>query len=785
MENISDSPIDAAEKDPEEEGKPSLHYWRSQLQAYDNAADGWKKDVDAAFDEYLNEQGKARGERNSKVTTHLPLFWSCVRTIQPALYSRTPVIVTEKSFKEMQDPVARLAAVMAERLGKYLVKTSGFDRTMALAVTHFIMSEKITNRVIFDSAVSDVHVPYEDGGQMMMNIEQRLDYIKCETEPWHYRDGRHTPNARHQGEIDWMSFDTLLTRTEVEETFGEDAATELTFSPMGNGKDKDRSKEIKGLPAHFATITEIWDKKKRKVYYLSPGYSEWLKHENNPDGGDPYKLKDFFPCAPFMLGTFGAEDMFTRPAYVQLSDLIDQVHGAFDRLRRQILALKKVGVFDASKPELAELNAIAAEGQFIGVADLDTLLGPNGTLDKLIHFFPTDQIAKGVTELKAVIADFKNEFFDLWGIPDIYRGITDPNETLGAQQLKGKHMSVRFSVLQREVQRLARDTIEIMCDLYLQKCPEIKLAEIMGYKFMNQQTEAPLFVQALQLLKNDEERCVRLEIETDSTINMDIESEVEHKNNLAKTMFEGITALQHVPPAFMPVAAKAVELTVRAMREGKQVEDDLEQSMQSMLEASKAPPPPPPEDKSVQVAQIKAQSDQQKIQADMQQSQSDLQVKGQEIQLRFQELQLKAQELQVTMQLEREKMQVEMQKIAADNQIEAMKVQIDAQMKASEQALDGMRVQIEQYKAVLDEKEKFIEERRLNNEDRSDHRGHLVEAIASIAAKQDAKPQAMPVIHVHTGDGADGKPRKKKIRSVENDDGSFTHEEVYEDAGAE
>lgn len=758
MESISSETVDAAQKEPEEDGKPSLHYWKSQLDAYDNVSDPWKRDIDDAFDEYLNDGGR-RSSGNKQVTTHFPLFWSCVRTIQPAFYSRTPVIVTEKSFKEMQDPIARLSAVMYERLGKYLVKTSGFDRTMSLSVTHFIMSEKVTNRVIFDAAINDVHVPYEGAdGQMMLNTEQNIDYIKCETETWHYKDARHTPNARHWGEIDWLSFDTLLTRKEVEETFG-DVANELTYTPIGNSKEKDRSKEIKGLPSHFATITEIWDKKKRRVYYLSPGHSEWLTHNDNPDGDDPYKLKDFFPCPPFMLGTFGADDLFTRPAYVQLADFLDQVHGAFDRVRRLILALKKAGVFDASKPQLAELNAIASEGQFIGVADLEMLLGPNGSLDRLIHFFPTDKIAQGVNELKTAMLEFEQKVYDLWGIPDIYRGISDPNETLGAQQLKGKHMSVRFSVLQREVQRLARDTIEMMCDLYLQKCPEIKLAEIMGYKFMNQQTEAPLFYQALMMLKNDEERCVRLEIETDSTITQNLNADIEQKNYMAKTMFEGIGALKDVPPAFMPVAAKAVELTVQALREGKHIEDDLRQAMDAMQQAAQQPPPPPPPDPALAVEQLRQQGKQMELQAQAQEHQADLQLK-------FQELQLKAQELQVNMQLAREKLQVEMQKAGQEGQIETVKTQLDAQVKASEQRLDALRVEVEQYKAVLSEREKLLEEKRLAHDQQYDKDANILEAISLVTGK------ALPSDVRRKEEAANKKRKRKHTIKINDDDNS-------------
>lgn len=662
MENTSET-VDSGPKEPTEDGKPSLTFWRSQLEAYDNAAKEWALDVDAAFDEYLNvgQRGKASEKKNG---ARLPLFWSCVRTIQPAFYSRTPVVVTEKAFKEMRDPVARLAAIMYERLGKYGTKTSGFDRAMGLAVTHFIMSEKASVRVVFDSAITEtekrsfytpvqIPIPGPDGQMMLQTdyvgedgetftgevqqdeegnyysaeTEHDIEYIKCETEPWHYKDARHTPNARHQGEIDWLSFDTQLTRSDVSAAFGDEAAQKLTYGPLAQKDDHDRKREVKGLPSHYATVTEIWDLKKRKVYYLAAGCNEWLQHVNNPDGGDPYKLKDFFPCAPFMLGTHGPDDMFTSPAFVQLRDLIEQVHGAFDRVRRLVLAMKAAGVFDASKaPILAELNGLTQEGQFIGIPNLEELLGPGGSLDRLIHFFPTDKLAKAVADLKAVVADLKQELFDLWGIPDIYRGISDPNETLGAQQLKGKHMSVRFSVLQREVQRLARDTLEIICDLYLGKVPDFKLAEIMGFQFMTPE-EQQVFPQALALLKSDSERCIRLEIETDSTITQDMNANIEQMNYQAKTLFEGIGALKDVSPALMPVASKAVELVIKSLQQGKHMEDELEEALQHMVEASQNPQPAPdPEMMKVQAklqlqqqdAQMKAGLAQQKAQQDMQ-----------------------------------------------------------------------------------------------------------------------------------------------------------------------
>lgn len=786
MENISDTDIDTAQQEPEEEGKPSLAFWRSQLEAYDNAAKSWALDVDAAWDEFLNSEQRGKASKDS--SAHLPLFWSCVRTIQPAFYSRTPVIVTEKAFKEMRDPAAALAAICYERLGKYGVKTSGFDRAMGLTVTHFIMSEKASVRVIFDALITETQVPSEGyDGQMMLEAEPNIEYLTCDTEPWHYKDARHTPNARHWGEVDWLSFDTLLTRQEVAKAFGDEAAEKLTYAPVGTGKDKERKKEIKGLPSHYATVTEIWDKKKRRVYYMSKDSNEWLSHANNPEGEDPYKLKEFFSCPPFMLGTHGPDDMFTAPAYVQLRDLIKQVHGAFDRVRRLIIAMKAAGIFDASKaPILAELNGVTLDGQFVGVPDLDELIGPGGSLERIILFFPTDKLAKAVQELKLVVADFKQELFDLWGIPDIYRGITDPNETLGAQQLKGKHMSVRFSVLQREVQRLARDTLEIICDLYLAKAPDFKLAEIMGFQHMTPQ-EQQMFPQALAILKSDKERCLRLEIETDSTITQNMNADIEQKNYLAKTLFEGLGALKDVNPAFMPVAAKAVELSVKALQQGKMLEDDLEQSITAMMEAAKNPSPPPP-DPAMMKAQADIQAAQQKAQLDAQLAQQKMQNEMQ-MQVQKSQAQITVEERQTMADIAREDRKVQA-KIASDQAMTQAKMELamfQAQMAASaDSQKEQMKQQADIQKALLDQQA-------------AEHQSKLDMILAMFQAKIDAvlaektanetqgatkegksQGSSMPAIHIH-GQG-DGKPKKRRLKITQNEDGSAADiEEILED----
>ena len=53
------------------------------------------------------------------------------------------------------------------------------------------------------------------------------------------------------------------------------------------------------------------------------------------------------------------------------------------------------------------------------------------------------------------------DIYQIMGMSDIMRGATDPNETLGAQQLKTQYGSTRIRDKQQEMVRLARDLVEI------------------------------------------------------------------------------------------------------------------------------------------------------------------------------------------------------------------------------------------------------------------------------------------------------------------------------------
>lgn len=728
---------DEGPEKPEESGKPSIRYWLSALDAAEEAAQPSRKQAKRAWREYA--RGEKKGDEEIKVDTETrwPVYWSAIRTMMPAIYSRTPVPVAKRTLDDLEDNIARLASLASVRLAKYHIRRNPFDRVQYVTRDNFLHAGKTTNRIVFESEISakpkkiyvqQVQQPPAPAPMMMQpgapmpqmqivwvmpdgqpvpperelledeqgvyveETEEEITRVKCSLVPVHYYDILHTPNARHWEEVRMLAFRTPMTRHDIEKRFGKEWLTKLSFSPLSHA-EKDQRKEGKKHVGtdDYADVWEIWDAENKRVMWLDRTHNdEFLDIQD-----DPYELDGFFPCPPFMLGTQGDEDMYCVPDFVQLEPLINQIHAAAKRFRGVMRATKRKGLFDASVPDLDSLANNTDERDFIGIANFQELIGEGG-LEKIIKFFPVGEFVEAAQELAQALQLLEQKFYELYGIPDILRGVTDPKETAAAQQQKGRFTSLFFSAIQREFQRLVRDDIELMCDLSLKKFPESKLRSIMGADRWKPEDQ-PLWPQVLALLQDDDERAIRIEIETDSTITMNQNEDIEQRNYLAKTVFEGLAAVATAgqqSPQFQSAAMHLLIYVVRGLRYGDQVEQEIKQIAERLQQEAQNPQArPDPE-------QIKAQALQQKMML---------------------EAQLQQQKAQMDMALEQEKargrMQVEMIQARAD--IDTTYAKIEAEIRRDDRkaenaiAIQQMLAEIEagkqQAQARLDAVTKLFE----------------------------------------------------------------------------
>lgn len=728
--------------------KARCHYWISWIEAAKEAAKPSLNLADQAWKEYSKGKPKvdAKGLESVGTNDRFPLYWSSVKTIQPALYARTPIPVVEKAFDSLEDPIARLASVLAERFAKYLIRACPFDRVLKAARDEYIHSAKTTFRVFFESdikeertyftpneendetgapavrfkdeqgnyAAPDTELTEDEDGRFYTTTED-LRSVKVTLVPLHRRDVIHTPNARHHEEIDAIAYRSRMKKKQVETRFGKDVADKLTFTALEDDKE-DKGERKKGIPDQFATIWEIWDDTEKKTLWVCEDYSECLLDERE----DPYELEGFFPSPAFMLGTTNSDDLYATSDYAQLEPLIAPIHGMLRRLRRLLIAVKRRGIYDGSHPDLDVLNSDTDEADFIKVRNFKQLIGDGG-LEKIIQYFPVQELVEATAQLVEMIQVFKNEFNEIWGISDIVRGTSDARETAAAQQLKGNYFSHRLSETQREMQRLCRDGLQLMIDLALKKFPEQKLMSCMGYQYLKPE-EQQIFPHALQLLKSDSERLIRIAIETDSTITMNQNAEIEQRNYLVKTLLEGIAAIANTEQQnnrFVPVVMESILFAIRGVRDGKQIEESLRTGMQQAMQPQQQGPDP---------EAMKAQGQLQLAQA--------------KAQMEMQVMQMK---VQAEMILEREKAMSKMQLEMADAANQQRRVELEGQlavMKAQQEADIKMFTAMSNIEAKRAESEQKMEIAASQQKEKS------------AGSKESAGGKGKGDVHVHFGGAA-------------------------------
>jgi len=199
--------------------------------------------------------------------------------------------------------------------------------------------------------------------------------------------------------------------------------------------------------------------------------------------------------------------------------------------------------------------------------------------------------------------------------------------------------------------------------------------------------QAPGWDKVLELLKDDVQRAYRIDIETNSTI--DVESTEDQKNvgdfmNAMGQLMAGLTPM--VEKGAMPFeAAQSILLAVvRRFRFGTEVEDQFKNM--------KAPPKGNPEAAAAQAEMAKQQAESQiamqELQQKAQQSQAELAQKNQMDMLELQS------DYKVEMAKMEAKQQIELAKIQAKSEADAAKIQAQRsvdQMKANIQRDGEMR----------------------------------------------------------------------------------------------
>jgi hypothetical protein len=339
------------------------------------------------------------------------------------------------------------------------------------------------------------------------------------------------------------------------------------------------------------------------------------------------------------------------------------------------------GFYPAGSGEIADAieSAIKEESSdaiLVGVSNW-AYMGNNSANDVIV-WLPIKDVVFTINALIEMRKNLIDDVYQITGLSDVMRGASNPNETLGAQQLKSQYGSVRIRDKQAELVRVARDIVAITCEILSENFEASELLEMSQldiptdqlinsqisqlkaqerqinlqiemskmspqaqamaqqapeeankilHDAMQQLEEISSQIAKIQetitidkvvsFLRDDRARSFNLDIETDSTIAAD-------ENAQKQRATEYLTAIssflqQAIPvsmqvPQIAPLMSNMMKFVNSQFRIGREMESAVEEFAETMKQNAAQPKPNPESEGLARQSQIM----QQKIEAEMQ-----------------------------------------------------------------------------------------------------------------------------------------------------------------------
>lgn len=701
------------------EPSAEVRHWLGEIASAKKREKDYRKDGKEVIDIYS-------GKQPDKIPFNI--LFSNVETLLPALFSQTPRPVVQRRFKD-EDPLGKAAAMAGQRMLEFLCDTNvegyeTFDQSIRYATLDGLLPGRGVTSVKYDAEI----IEPDEGSEAAPVV--KWEQVCPDSRGW---DKVYFGYAKKWSKVPWMAYEEFLDKEECERLFGPQVTSKIVFT-KGEDEDDDKEDGTGGRDdadaqgsRKTALVYQIWDRAGgKRILYISPAYNDgYLKEEDDPLG-----LTGFFNCPRPLQLIEKSNDLLPVAMYKLYENQAKELNRITVRLGKVVEALKVRGIYDGNLgSQLGDLFG-QADNTLIQAESASSLASEKG-LDNAIWFMPIEKLIVVATNLVSAREQCKRVIYEITGVSDIIRGQSVASETLGAQKIKESWGTMRLKRLQKEVQRYSRDVLRLMLEIAASKFSVETWASATGLPFvtaaqkqqaqmiaqMQQQQamaqpqmpgqptaappidpeiqkalSAPEWEAVLELLKNDMQRSYRIDIETNSTI--DVEATEDQKQigdfmNAMGQLMAGLTPMVETGGMPFEAAQSLLLAVVRRFRFGTEVEDhfkNMKPPQKANPEADKAKAEMAKAQQEMQVRQAEMQMEQQQFQAEMQMEQQKSQA---EMQMEVMKARMEA---QMSMQLEQAKMQAQQQSEQSKMQ---MQTEVDAAKLASQRSIEQMKANIQ------------------------------------------------------------------------------------------
>jgi hypothetical protein len=546
--------------------------WQTEIQASQQELLKFHQDANRITQRYLDKRD-AYAKDESKVN----LFWSTMQVLLSMLYARPPRADVARSFQDYDDDVARVSGTILQRLlnRAFNDNVSAWDSAVRQGIEDWLVvgSGQIWLRYEVTTEPYEIPAVFDEFGQELspaaeaeriVNEDAPCDYI-------YWEDFFYSP-ARTWHEVRWVARRVFMTKDQLKERFGEAIASQV---PLGNYSKRDQvnDQSPKNDPWNKAEVFEIWCKENRKVYWYAKSCDVILDVKDDPLG-----LDAFFPCPKPLAANVTSSNFMPRADYIFAQDQFNELDEINTRITWLTRAAKVVGVYDKSAEGIQRVFNQGSENQLIPV-DNWAMFAEKGGIKGQVDWIPIDQVVNAIGHLRQYRQDKVQQIYEVLGISDIMRGNSKASETAAAQQIKAQFGSTRIQLKQFYIADWITQALRIKAEII---CKHFQPETIIKRSNIERTPDAPLALQAVQLLKDEEMNEYRINIEADSMAALDWAAErdaaVQFMQGLGAFISQVAPMAQQVPAA-APVLMSLLQWSVSKFRVSSQIESVIDQAI--------------------------------------------------------------------------------------------------------------------------------------------------------------------------------------------------------------
>jgi len=791
--------------------KYDARYWCDQLTQSEERHRKFRESAKESINIY-------RGDLNlsnfNDVIRKKNVWWYLVNTILPAYYSSTPKV--EASLRKKVGGLQyQLAATILERNVQYCIDEHfdfplvGYNAALSYLLTgrgvlwaryEANIEEKEEDFAVIRDPNTGMLVdqngePFEldeeqqftetEYGGIVRQIYEDKDDEKAILEVVQFND-YFTSDGRNESEIEWRSRRAFLSREEATEIFGSDVAKKLKYDSFPETVRKSQLRSPDKIDGK-AELHEVWCEASEKVYWVQKRGDKTIIEE----GEAPIEFEDFYPCS--VINTSVDPDS-TIPVsdFVHCKDMILEVERLTTRIASVTQAIRSNGLYDASLgPQIEGL--LSGDLKMIPVTNWPSYK-TRGGLSNGVEMMQINEYINALQVLIEARKEAENQLYEVTKASDLLRGVSDPSKTATANRLENAWSSLGLIVRQNQFAEFISKGMQKLGTIIAEKFdPQHILtvadADTLIAPLLSEQMPdpEPIKQEIIRVLQDDDERCYRIAVTSDSLVALDERQERQDAAELMQTagsFFQQMDSLVEKYPPLLGFCMQLQSYTMKFYKGGKELDGifqkalaDISGILQQRAEAASQQPPDPKvmesqtrlqiaqqdEQLKQMLAEMEMQNTQQRAYVEMQDAQAKAMREAADIEfkqwLAGQELGLKQQDLA----LKGEAIKIDMQKVMADAGYKQSEQELKREIARVDQMLQLQQNKMKEQENQQRITEALMEERRLAADSAMQRMEMLKKEIAT------EKPQA-PNITIQM---PSPKPSKKVVKFNMDDQGGI------------